>query len=182
MRKLIFFLVITSCYWQLISCNSASPEKYFDIAVLNCNMMNGFAGMGLQREMETPSVKMIDGDKDKIAPMKRKEVIEDKIQTLEANQEKLKGLKETDDARDMLKASSALYEFVLPVYKNEYRELASLYDVNASRGNIESYTQSISDKYYAGYAKRFQKLTDAGKAFAETHGIKVNWDVQTSPR
>lgn len=144
--------------------------------------MHGFAGTGLQREMETPSVKMIDGDKDKFAPMKRKEIIDDRIQTLEANQEKLKGLKETDDARDILKASSALYMYVLPVYKNEYRELARLYDGNASRENIESYTQSISDKYYAGYEKRFQKVTDAGKAFAEKHGIKVNWDVQTSPR
>lgn len=182
MRKFILLSLLASCSWQFIACNSASPGEYFDIAILNCNMMQGFAGTGLQRELESPSVKMIDGNKDQFATMKRKEIINDKIQTLGTNQEKLKTMKETGDTRDILKTSAALYDYVLPVYKNEYSELARLYDENASKESIDQYAQAISDKYYTGYEKRLQKLTEAGKAFAGKNNIKVNWDVRTSPR
>src|SRR5204862_702801 len=138
MKKFALGLVLTNCCWSFIACNSPAPGKYFDIAILNCNLMHGFAGTGLQRELESPSVKMIDGNKDKFESMKRKEIIDDKIQMLEASREKLKSLKETDDARDILKAASALYDFVLPVYKNEYRELANLYDENAPKESIDA--------------------------------------------
>jgi len=181
MRKLLLLLLLAGGCCQFIACNSATPEEYFGVAILNLNMMHGFAGTGLQRELESPSVKMIDGNKDNIAPMKRKEVIDDKIQILENNLEKLKALKETDDTRDILKASAAIYDYVLPVYKKEYTELAKLYDENAPTEKIQSYAQAISDKYYSGYEQLFQKLTTAGKTFADKHGIKVNWDVKTSP-
>jgi len=182
MRKFILLLLLTGGCYQFIACNSSTPEEYFGVAILNLNMMHGFAGTGLQRELESPSVKMVDGNIDNIVPMKRKEIIDDKIQILENNQEKLKALKETDDTRDILKASAAIYDYVLPVYKNEYTELAKLYDENSPNEKIQSFGQAISDKYYAGYEHLFQKLTTAGRAFADKNGIKVNWDVKTSPR
>jgi hypothetical protein len=182
MRKLFFFFYLFSCCAPFMGCNSVTPEKYFDIAVLNCNGLHGFAGTGIQRELESPSVKMIDGDKDKIAPMKRTEVIDEKIQFIEENKEKLKQLNETDDTRNMLQASTALYDYVLPVYKNEYRQLAALYDENAPREKIDLLAKSISDKHYPKFVKLFDKLTDAGKSFAAKHHINVQWDVQTSPR
>jgi len=182
MRKFLLLLLLAGVYCQFIACNSSTPEEYFGVAILNLNMMHGFAGTGLQRQLESPSVKMIDGNKDNIAPMTRKEVIDDKIQILENNQEKLKALKETDDSRDILKASAAIYDYVLPVYKKEYMELAKLYDENSPNEKIQSYAQAISDKYYAGYEQLFQKLTTAGKSYADKNGIKVNWDVRTSPR
>jgi len=181
MKKFSLLLLLTGCCWQFIACNSASPEKYFDIAILSCNTMQGFAGSGLQRELQSPSVQMIDGDKDNFAPMKRKEIIDSKIEALEDYREKLKKLKITDDTRDILEASAALYDYILPVYKNEYLQLARQYDENTSAENIQSYEQSISDKYYPAYEELFEKLTTAGKAFAEKHAINVKWDVRTSP-
>ena len=102
------------------SCDTATPENYFDRAVLNCNLMHGFAGSGLRRELESPSVKLSETGNGETIPMKRKEVIDNAITSLETNFEKVKKLKETDDTRDILRASVALYEFVLPVYKTEY--------------------------------------------------------------
>lgn len=183
MRKLFFFFYLFGCCAPFIACNSVTPEKYFDIAVLNCNRLHGFAGTGIQRELETPSVKMIDGDKGKNVPMmKRKEVIDEKIQFIEESREKLKKLNATDDTRRMLQASTALYDYVLPVYKDEYRQLAALYDENAPREKIDLLAKSISDKHYPKFVKLFDKLTDAGKSFAAKHHINVQWDVQTSPR
>jgi len=174
------FLSVSACC-LLASCDTATPQKYFEVAVLNCNLMHGFAGRGLASELESPSVKLADAGSGATVPMKRKEIIDGKIQFLEANLNKVKGLKQTDDTREMLEASVALHEYVLPVYKNEYEELAKLYDEGAAPERIQSMLSSIETKYRDGFATRFDRLTAAGKPYAERHHINVKWDIQTAP-
>jgi hypothetical protein len=182
MKKISFFLLTTGIAVLLLSsCYTATRENYFDGAVLNCNMMMGFAHEGLQRELEQPTVKLVAGTRDQTAPMKRKEIIESKIHFLDEAFGKIKNLKKTDDTKDMLEASVALYDYVLPVYKTEYLQLAKLYDEGASRNQIRSFSKNISDKYFAGFEARFNKLAEAGKPYAARHNIKVNWDIKTSP-
>jgi len=182
MKKIIFPLLLNACCCLLLAaCNTAGPEKYFDEAVLNCNMMMGFAGDGLQRQLEQPSVKLVEGTKDQTAPMKRIEEIDDKINYLDECFIKIKQLKETEDTKTMLQASVALYEYVLPVYKTEYIQLAKLYDEAAPREQIEALAKTIHDKYFAGFEERFNILTNTGKPYAERHHIKVNWDIKNSP-
>jgi hypothetical protein len=182
MKKFIVFPVLIFCYSLFTSCNTATPENYFDIAVLNSNMIAGFANEGLQRELDNPTVKLVEGTKDQTIPMKRKEIIDSKIQFIEPNLEKIKQLKQTDDTKDMLQASLALYEYVLPVYKNEYQQLAELYDEGAPGDQIQSLEQSISNKYFPKFQELFNNLVIAGKTYAEKHDIKVNWDIHTSPQ
>jgi len=181
MKRNFTWLLISLSIFLLPACNTATPENYFDRAVLNCNMMMGFASDGQQRELDQPSVKLVEGTKDQTAPMKRKEVIEQKIAYLDEAYAKIKNLQETDDTKEMLHASIALYDYVLPVYKSEYTQLAKLYDEGASSQQIASFSKSISDKYFAGFEDRFNKLTAAGKPYAAKHNIKVNWGVKTSP-
>jgi hypothetical protein len=182
MRKFILLSFSAVMYCVFTGCNSASPEKYFDVAVLSANSMQGFAGEGMWRELESPSVKMIDGDINKSTPMKRKEIVDSKIESIEPNLEELEQLKETGDTKDILQAAIALHKYVLPVYKNEYQQLAKLYDENAAKETIQAYTRSIYDKYFSTFAALHDKLTAAGKVYAEKHKIKVNWDIHTSPQ
>ena len=158
-----------------IGCNTATPEKYFDAAVLNCNMMMGFANEGMLSQLEQPSVKMIASNPNMTAPMKRKEVIETKIEFLEDEYAEVKQLKETDDAKAILQSSLALYEFALPVYKTKYVQLAKLYDDGASKESIQSLAQGIHDKYFSKFDELYNKLIAAGKLYAEKHHIKVEW-------
>ncbi len=181
MRKIILSLLLMGCCGQFMACNTASPENTFGIAILNCNLIYGFANTGMDRELESPSVKLDKNSKEGFTTMKRKEVVDSKIEFIETNLGKLKGLKETDDNRDMLQASLALYNYVLPVYKNEYVQLAKLYDESADPQEIANFAQSIHDKHYPQYEMLFEKLTAAGKPYAEKHNIKVNWNVSTSP-
>lgn len=81
----------------------------------------------------------------------------------------------------MVRASLALYDYVLPVYRNEYVQLAGLYDSNAAKADIDAALKSITDKNLKGYQERTDALLAAGKPFAERHGINVKWDVKTSP-
>lgn len=173
MKKYIVrtLIIIGSCT-LLIACHTATPEKYFDVAVLNSNMVIGFANNGQLRELESPSAKLVEG---KTVSMQRKEVLDAKIQYLDQSFSKVRALKETDDTKDILQASLALYNYVLPVYKNEYTQLAGLYDKAAPTQEILSLSQLIHDKYAAQFSLLYNTLIGHGKRYAEKHGIQVNW-------
>jgi len=172
-------VLITSCL--LFSCSNPAPEEYFSQASLNANLLYGFAGSGMQREFASPSEKLVDEKTLATAPMKRAEVLQAKLDAVEAAYKKITALKSNDEAEEMLNASRALFEFVLPVYRKEYKELADLYDNNAGADKISAMETSISEKYGARFLELYNALGTAGKAYAAKHGIKV-MEVNPSPR
>ena len=179
MNQILRVFLSASCACLVTSCDRATPRDYFDRAMLNTNLISGFAGSGVKQQLKDPSVKLAEGNH--TVTMTRKEVVDGMIQSIDEAYGKLKKLKETDDSREMLRASAAVYEYVLPVYRNEYLRLAKLYDEHAGEKEIEALHQSISDQYLAGFKTRMDSLTAAAKPFADAHGIKVMWDVKTSP-
>jgi hypothetical protein len=176
-KRLTVAIIFFYCCLVNTGCNTAGPEKYFDLAVLNSNMLVGFANAGQLRELESPSVKLAENSSQPVA-MKRNEIIEQKIKFIETNLEKLKELKVTPDTKDMLQTSLALHEYILPVYKMEYGQLAKLYDEGASNEKIQLQAQTINDKYYSHFNELYTKLISIGKLYAERNSIKVNWGSQ----
>ena len=174
--KFVLFTVVIFCA-VFSACSNPPLEKYFGIAVLNTNLLAGFGGEGLLRELQSPSVKL-SGD-DEVVTMKRIEVIDTKVQFIGETIDKLNDLKVTDDpvTAEMLRSSKDLYNFILPVYKNEYKELAKLYDDAVEPAQIETYAKSIHEKYFPEYKQLYDNLIRTGKVFADKHNIKVNWGV-----
>ncbi len=179
MNRNLLPLVALSCL--VASCEQVTPNDYFGRAVLNLNMFHGFAGTRMESELKQPSMKLADVGGKEVVQMTRKEVVDGKIQFAEDAYEKVKKLRETDDAREILNASKAVYEYILPVYRNEYQELAKLYDSKASQSEIDALSQTIRGKYGEGFQTRMDAVVAAGKPYAERHGLKVQWDVGTSP-
>jgi len=176
MKQNLFTVLVIACCLSFISCQNATPEKYFDVAVLNSNMHFGFADDGLLRQLEQPSVKL-DVNTQQTVPMKRQEVLDQKIEFTEDVIKKLKDLKETPETKDILQPSLALNEFVLKVYKNDYTKLAGLYDASAPKEQIEKLGQAIHDQYFAQYESLYNELISSGKLYADKHSIKVKWGV-----
>jgi hypothetical protein len=174
-------LIAAICAGSLLSCNKATPREAFGTAVLNSNLMHGFAGPAMQRELEQPSVKMAGDDPAQTVPMTRAEVIDGKIQAVEASLAKLRGLKVDEDAKPMVAASAALHEFVLSVYRDDYRKLAELHDRGAGAEEIRAMEQGIGQRHRARFEELSAAVTAVGKPYAEKHGIQVQWDVRTSP-
>jgi hypothetical protein len=172
---LLFFL----CCSVLFSC-STSPHQYFNQAALNCNLLYGFAGYELERDLSTAQEKLVDANTMKMAPVTRTEVVKEKLAIVEENYQKVKNLGNNADASEMLKASSALYEFVIPVYKNEYTQLAALYDGNAPADKISAAAKNITDKYAAKFEELYNALIKTGTAYAEKNSIPVK-QVNPSP-
>lgn len=178
MNRNMLLLLFICC--TLVSCNSNTPEQYFGKAVLNCNFLYGFAGYELQRDLATPSEKLVNEKTLATAPMKRVEIVKNKLETVESNFEKVKSLPVTDDTKEMLNASIALYEYVIPVYKNEYQQLATLYDNGAASEKIAAMEKSMTDTYESKFLQLYNVVLTTGKAYASKHGIEVR-EVNPSP-
>jgi hypothetical protein len=177
MKSNPLYVSIIACLCCLLYACSNTPQEYFGQAVLNSNMLFGFASDIELRQLESPSATMEEG---KVVAMKRSKVITDKIEYVEAALKKIKGLNETAETKEMLENSIALHEYVLPVYKNEYMQLAGLYDKGASKEQIETQVKAIYDKYYQQYITLSEKLLTSGKAYAAKNGIQVQ-EVNPSP-
>jgi hypothetical protein len=174
-------LLLCVAFIILLSSCGDSPRTCFDRAVLNCNMIHDFAGKGMERQLEAPSVKLTDSKTGASAPMTRKEVVDDKIAFVEQSLAKVRQLRQTDDNREMVQASIALQEYVLPVYRDDYQRLAKLYDAGVPKDAIAQISSSIATKYGAQFQALSDRLTAAGKAYAARHQIQVVWDVRTAP-
>lgn len=172
-------LTFISLFW-LSSCHD-SPKTCFDRAVLNCNLIHGFAGRAMEMELDSPSVKLAGTSPGATAPMTRKEVVDAKIAFVEESLAKVKKLRQTDDNRDIIEASLALHEYVLPVYRDDYQRLAKLHDDGAPKEQIAQLAAAIAAKHGPPFQSLSEKLTTAGKAYASRHNIKVMWDIRTSP-
>ena len=81
----------------------------------------------------------------------------------------------------MLDAAVALYEFVIPVYKNEYAQLAKLYDDGAPAEQIAALENTIQEKYGARFESLYNAVGTTGKAYAAKHNIPVR-EVNPAPR
>lgn len=171
---LILFAILLST-----SCNTTTPEQCYSVAVLNTNMIYGFADEGMLNELASPPAKS-DGTKDGYIAMTRKEVLESKIEFIEKAYENVKALKKQDDNAEMLAASIVLYEFVLPVYKSDYMRLAAMHDAGAAESLINELAKDIHKKNYPTYEKLSSSLFAAGKKYADNNNIKVNY-VNPSP-
>jgi len=174
-KKLLPKILFCCLLFSFFSCSN-SPTKIFEVVVLNTNAVAGFADRGLSMQLESPSEKLVEGTTDQSVPMKRSEIVNDKIKFADESLNKINGLGTSDDSKEMIETSKSLYEYILPVYKNEYTELAKLYDSNAPPEQTQALIKSIHDKYYAGYKALYDKLINQGKVYAAKHNIKVNWN------
>lgn len=169
MKKLVF---VFASIILLASC-SHTPREYFDQAALNCNLLYGFAGYEIKRDLVSVQERLADEKTMKMEPVTRASVVKEKLARVEENYEKVKNLGSNDEAAEMLKASAALYEFVIPVYKNEYAQLAALYDENAPAEKIAAAEKNITDKYAAKFEELYNNVIKTGTAYAEKNGIEV---------
>jgi len=173
MKKISVFLLVFYCSVFLSGCDTVTPQKYFDVAVLNTNRIVGFAGTMMSRELETTSTKA--DEKGQIMPMKRQEVIDDYIQFAEEMLDRLDGFGKNEDAAAIVNSSKALYSFMLPVYKKEYTELAKLYDESAPKEKTAALDAQIKEQYGPKFEELYKDLISKGKLYAAKHGIAVNW-------
>ncbi|GGG49234.1 hypothetical protein [Epilithonimonas arachidiradicis] len=164
----IFTLSLQSC--------SESPDKFFGIAVLNTNIINDFATPTLAKHINDETVEFADIPSSKNKADEAITFVNNKIAYLEKSLNDIKALNANSDDRKAIKEKSvALYEYVIPVYKNEYTNYAKLCDSKADQAKKDEIINVIEQKYAAKFEQMYIDLMDDGKAFAKENNLNVNW-------
>ncbi len=162
--------------WTLTSCTPDSPQKFFEQAVLNTNLVNDFDPKTFGKSLEQYTIEYPNVPASKKKGNEAQEVVNMKVLSVERALKNIKALSATDDETKAIKENSiALFETVLPVYKNEYLQYAKLCD---QKGPADQ-KAALLDKIEQNYAPKVYELLDAlyqkGKVYAEKNNINVNW-------
>lgn len=159
----------------LSSC-SESPEKFFDIAILNTNVINDFGSPQLARHIDEETKEFPDIPSSKKKGNEAATTIHNKILYLEQSLEKVKKLSVSGKAEGEIKEHAiSLYELVIPVYKQEYLAYAKLCDAKGSQQQKDNIIQEIDQKYGSSFELQYNALMEKGKVYARENNIDVNW-------
>lgn len=178
MYKAIGFCLLLA--FTLAGCQKPDPAKYVTTAFINANLLVGFASDGLNNELAQPTQMLVDADKQTFRDLKRAEVMENKITQATDALKKIEALPDDADARPMVQASVQLFQLVLKGYRNEYTQLAKLYDTGASAESIQSLEMQIQDRYALEYQQLTTALEKEGMHYAREHQVPVQ-SVNTRP-
>ena len=166
---LTFSILLQSC--------AETPDKFFGVAILNSNMISDFGTPRLTKELNDNAIEYPDIPSSKKNGNEATDIIKNKILYLEKVLKDLNALSaNSDDREEIKKQAIALYEFVLPVYKNEYTAYAQLCDTKAPQEQKDKIANSIEQKYNAEFEKRLNSLVALGKEFATENNLNVKWD------
>jgi hypothetical protein len=158
----------------LQSC-SETPDKFFDTAILNTNTLTRFATPAYAKEISNQTIEFADRPSTKRKGDEAVTYVHNQILYAEKSLNDIKALSAGGDRKDIQEQSIALYEFVLPVYKNEYTALAKLCDAKGPQEEKDKIIKSIEEKYNTEFEKKYSVLLEKGKAFAEENNLNVKW-------
>lgn len=167
--------VAAALTFTLQSC-SEDPDKFFGVAVLNTNTISDFGTPNLANHINDETKEFADIPSSKKKGDEGVQYVARNLSYMEKSLKDIKALSESGDQRKEIKAQSiALYEYVIPVYKNEYTAYAKLCDTKAPQEQKDEIIKSIAQKYNAEFERKYGQLLESGKAFADKNGLNVDW-------
>ncbi|TDO20936.1 hypothetical protein [Pedobacter duraquae] len=173
--KIAISLLIMLCVF-VQSC-SEPADKFFDVAVLNTNTIVDFGTPLLAKHINDQTTEFPDIPSSKKKGDEALTYVNNNVLYMEKTLKDIKALTANGDDRKAIKQQSiALYELVIPVYKNEYTAYAKLCDAKAPEAQKQDVIRSIEQKYSANFVQQYEALLSIGKAFAKENHINVSWN------
>lgn len=161
-------LFLTAC--------TESADRFFGISVLNTNILREFGTPTFARRLndETKEFPGVPASKKKGDEAQKN--ISNQILYIEKSIKDIKNLSESGVKKEIKTLSLELFEFVLPVYKNEYMAYAKLCDTKGPQEQKDLIVKEIDEKYNEAFEKKYIRLLEKGKAFATDNNLNVKWD------
>lgn len=170
-------IVAATTAFLFVSCNlNTSPNDFFGVAVLNTNMINDFGTDRLAKTIQLQTLEFADRPSTKKKGDEASNFVHNKVLYLEKVRKDIEELPENDDTRAIKELSLSIYEYVIPVYKNEYSTYAKLCDAKGPEDQKQQIIQDIERKYVPAFEDKFALLLEKGRAYAEKHSLNVKWD------
>jgi hypothetical protein len=174
-NSIIVFILIAGSLIST-SCNSFSPEKTFDIAVLNSNLLSRFGSKEISSKLQSEA-QVYDESQKKMIPSSYQDAFKYDISNLEIQLKKINEITEDDDNKEMLQASKDLFSYVIAKQKEGYLPIAKMKDEKASPEEIEKAIADFDAATQTEVNDKFNKLMAVGKAYAEKHNIDAKFGI-----
>lgn len=156
----------------MVSCQSETPQQFFDQAILNTNLLGDFEPFRFGKSLEETA----NASSGQNPGTDAQQVVDIKIQTIERALEKIKDLDANDEERKSIKETSiALFEAALPVYQNEYKQYAKLCDEKSTSEDKDKLLQKVNESDLPKIDQLMETIYQKGKVFAEKNQLNVHW-------
>jgi hypothetical protein len=165
-----FILVLIAASLVLTSCTNLSPEKTFEIAALNSNLLSRFGSKDINFKLASEP-QIYDEAQKKMIPSSYYDYFKFDIANLETQLKNIKDIKEDDDNRELLQASKDLFSYAIAKEKEGYLPIAKMKDEKASPEQIEKAIADFDVSTQNDIEAKFTKLMNAAKAYVEKHNI-----------
>lgn len=169
-NSIILVLIVTSIF--LTSCTNLSPEKTFEVAALNSNLLSRFGSKDINFKLESEP-QIYDESQKKMIPSSYYDYFKFDISNLETQFKKIKEIKEDDDNRELLQASKDLFSYAITKEKEGYLPIAKMKDEKASPEQIEKAIADFDAATQSEIDTKFTKLMNVTKAYVAKHNINA---------
>jgi len=167
---ILLVLIVTSIF--LTSCTNLSPEKTFEVAALNSNLLSRFGSKDINFKLESEP-QIYDESQKKMIPSSYYDYFKFDITNLETQFKKIKEIKEDDDNRELLQASKDLFSYAITKEKEGYLPIAKMKDEKASPEQIEKAIADFDASTQSEIDTKFTKLMNVAKAYVAKHNINA---------
>ncbi|OCB69613.1 hypothetical protein B0A79_04020 [Flavobacterium piscis] len=167
---ILLVLIVTSIF--LTSCTNLSPEKTFEVAALNSNLLSRFGSKDINFKLESEP-QIYDETQKKMIPSSYYDYFKFDITNLETQFKKIKEIKEDDDNRELLQASKDLFSYAITKEKEGYLPIAKMKDEKASPEQIEKAIADFDAATQSEIDNKFTKLMNVAKAYVAKHNINA---------
>ncbi|KAF2509121.1 hypothetical protein [Flavobacterium foetidum] len=154
------------------SCNNLSPEKTFEIAGLNSNLLSRFGGKEINEKLQSEP-QVYDENQKKMTPSSYYDAFKYDIKNLEARFQTIKDIAEDDDNKQFLQASKDLFAYAIAKQKEGYLPIAKMKDEKASDEQIQKAIADFDASTQKDIDAKFSKLMNEAKAYVEKHNINA---------
>ncbi|WP_428230835.1 hypothetical protein [Flavobacterium sp.] len=154
------------------SCNNYTPEKTFEIAVLNSNLLSSFGSTQINRQLESEPQVYDDATK-KMIPSSYYDYFQFQITELEKRYKTIAEIKEDDDNRELLAASKDLFSYAIAKQKEGYLPIAKMKDEKVPADQIQTAIADFDASTDKDINTKFTALMNVAKAYIKKHNINA---------
>lgn len=172
LNKSILLLVLIVSSIASTSCTNLSPEKTFEIAALNSNLLSRFGGKEISDKLQSEA-QVYDESQKKMIASTYYDSFKYDIKNLETRFQTIKDITEDEDNKELLQASKDLFSYAIAKQKEGYLPIAKLKDEKTSPEQIQKAIADFDASTQNEIDTKFTKLMTVAKAYVEKHNINA---------
>ncbi len=179
MKRKTNVLGIITLLLLFVSCQKETPQKVIEKTVLKANLLMANYGIGyfeqLKELQKNEYLTYYDSDGEEYAATYSQYLHKVTIPDLEKSLREIQRLAVNEDSKELISTSVALFEFCIDFYKQDYAEIAYMYDEGKTQQEINQLLREFKAKSLEEFKEKNRTLEEAAKIYAEKKGVNLKF-------